>query len=121
MMVRRGDVRRAREKGDANEDRVRAALMRPRRPWWLIEARRASGAEDHRGIDVVVETVDRGRLRLQVKSSPRGAEKWRRTHREEIGYVGMVIVNEGDCANTIYGKALGALILLRERGVDGGA
>jgi hypothetical protein len=107
--------RRDRARGARAEARVVAALRRATRPWWILDARRAHASEDRTGIDVVVETSDLGKLFLQVKSSECGAAKWRRRHRHDTRLIGVVVVRPTDNDPTIYGRALGVLILLRER------
>lgn len=105
------DYRARKAKGDRAEALVVRALCRPTRPWWLLRARYARRWQDARGIDVLVDTMDRGTLWLQVKSSAAGAKRFRRLHRGQP--IGIVVVDT-DELNTIYGRALGALILLRE-------
>lgn len=121
FLKRRGRDRMiaARARGNRAEHLVVAALRRASRPGWLISVRRASKKDDHRGIDVVVETSDCGRLFLQVKSSRTGAEHWQEIHGKNGLPIGLVIVEperaEKADLNWIYGLALGQLILLRER------
>jgi hypothetical protein len=107
--------RRDRARGERAEARVVAELRRVTRPWWLLDVRRAHASEDRTGIDVVVETSDVGRLYLQVKSSKCGAAKWSRRHRYDTRLIAVIVVRPLDGPSTIYGRALGALILLRER------
>ena len=107
--------------GKRNEVKVARVLRRFDRPWWIERVRAATQLEDHAGIDVVVETSE-GELHLQVKSSRNGAKLWRATRRKKglpVDTIGIVVVLRSDCDEAIYGKALGALILLRERSVDG--
>lgn len=69
--------------GMANEARVVKVLNDPgwfRRPPWFIKARLASKEEDHAGTDVVIETAEHGPVKLQVKSSDRRAQVWKRQH-----------------------------------------
>ncbi len=71
------------ERGRANERLVLEACLLPQRPAWMKSARAGTRAEDHEGIDVVVES-DVGKLFVQVKSSRTGkaafAERRRRAH-----------------------------------------
>jgi hypothetical protein len=101
--------------GDACEALVRLALDRPDRPWWIQKVRRARAHEDRRqGIDVVIHS-DVGRLFLQVKRSHHRAEEWKREHQGDPRPIGLVVARETEAVAVVYGRALGALILLRER------
>lgn len=104
----------AREKGATAEQKVLASLNRASRPWWIEHVRQARTGEDHSGIDVVVGTP-LGPLFLQVKSSATGALKWRERHARDVRPIAVIIVTPADDLNTVYGRALGALILLREQ------
>ena len=108
--------RAVREKalGEACEALVRRALGHSTRPWWILKVRRASRAEDHHGIDVVVQLAE-GRVLLQVKRSVRRADEWRREHRYDPRPIAVVQAGEWESVAVVYGRALGALILLRER------
>jgi hypothetical protein len=59
------------ERGRANEHHVLEACLLASRPAWMVSARAGTRAEDHDGIDVVVES-DVGKLYVQVKSSRTG-------------------------------------------------
>lgn len=99
--------------GRRNEDRVlRAIRTLAPQLWWILGVGRATHEEDRRGIDLVVRTRDTGNLHLQVKSSVAGARQWLLRYGAER--IGLVIVQRGDCDAVVAGKALGALILLRE-------
>lgn len=102
-----------RERGRANERHVCLVLQRKSRPWWIKNVRMSTSDEDRLGIDVVVETFDMGDIFLQVKSSLRRAAEFKEKPRRID--VEVVVVGRSDDANSLYGKALGALILLRER------
>lgn len=108
----------ARAKGDAAERKVLAVLARIDRPDWIIRVRRARMSEDRGGVDVVINTST-GRVYLQVKSSWRRAAEWRRQHALDERPIGLVVVGVDDDMATIYGRVLGALILLRERQENG--
>ena len=109
-----------RDRGSHNEDLVLLALRRDSRPWWLRSARPATTAEDYSsGVDIIVDDEQCGSLYLQVKSSSRQARKWRaerrKKHPNDKRLIETVVVPpDGDLA-VVYGRALGALILLRER------
>lgn len=120
FVLANGDAR-ARELGRTNEARVLAALHREDRPVWIESARFATREEDHAGVDVVVATTE-GELLLQVKSSQTGARQWRWERRKRglpVDTIGLVVVAHDDCDERVFGKVLGALILLRERAEAG--
>lgn len=70
--------RAAQERGAANEERLRAAViaLRDGGTTWIIDARAAIQWEDAAGVDVVVRS-DVGDLYLQSKSSRAGLVKFR--------------------------------------------
>ena len=78
----------------------------------MTSARAATRAEDHDGIDVVVES-DVGKLFVQVKSSRTGkaafAERRRRAH------VAVVVVKSGDTLEEILRRVVGALAPKRKQ------
>ena len=101
--------------GDACEALVRRALGAPTRPWWILKVRAARRHEDRRhGVDVVVHT-DVGRILLQVKRSLRWADKWLAAYANDPRPIGLVVARETEAVEVVYGRALGVLILLRER------
>jgi hypothetical protein len=77
-----------------NEKRVVTALTSeypfPNRPAWIGEVRLSTKEEDHRGIDVVIETTDVGNILIQVKSSHRGREEF--LMRQVAGKVSVKII-----------------------------
>lgn len=118
LLRQRAAGRRARHtRGLTAEALVLKALGRASRPDWILEVRPATEAENARGIDVVIESRDRGTLLLQVKSSERYAAAWRRREakRGKRRPIEVVVVPPGSDLNTIYGLVLGALIKIRER------
>jgi hypothetical protein len=100
------------ERGHANERHVLDACLLPTRPAWMTSARAGIRAEDHDGIDVVVES-DVGKLFVQVKSSRTGkvafAERRRRAH------VAVVVVKSGDALEEILRRIVGALAPVRKQ------
>jgi hypothetical protein len=100
--------------GLACEALVLRVLSRPDRPPWIRKVRRARWQEDRSGIDIVVH-CDVGRLFLQVKRSRHYLAAWLRRHATDPRPIGLVIARETEHEATVYGRALGALILLRER------
>lgn len=103
-------------KGDAAEERVITACMRSTRPWWLLDARRTTrfSALDRAGVDVLVVMEDLGTMRLQVKSSDAAAEAFKERAKPGAKPIGVVVIKPEDDDNTIYGRVLGTLILMRE-------
>ena len=91
------------------------ALQRADRPWWILGARLATGAEDREGIDVVVQT-DTGTFFLQVKSNREAARKWRNRRKTLVrsGRAGVVLVRRGNGAAVVWGRTLGVLLGLRD-------
>lgn len=108
------DTPETRTKGAIAEMRVLSAFRHFALPWWIRKVRRARRHEDRKGVDVVIETVG-GRMFLQVKSSRRGAEDWLRAHALDRRPIAVIVVSSHCELATIYGRALGALILIRER------
>ncbi len=71
------------QKGIESEARVVRVLNDPGwfgRPAWFMAARLGTKQEDHRGIDIVIQTSAYGFIFLQVKSSVHRAEVWKRQH-----------------------------------------
>jgi hypothetical protein len=107
-------------RGAQQEQRVFDLLRdSPHLPWWVIAVRRATPDEDALGADVVVET-DIGALHVQVKSSGHAATTWREKLRlagrlDVLERVGIVVSPPALTDATIMGRALGVLIVLRER------
>lgn len=103
-------------KGDLAEERVITACMRETRPWWLLEAKRTPrfSALDRAGVDVLVVMADLGTMRLQIKSSEHAAESFKARAKPGAKPIGVVVIRPEDDDNTIYGKVLGTLILMRE-------
>lgn len=101
--------------GDACEALALRVLSDPDRPWWILKVRKAHEHEDrHLGIDIVVH-LDVGRVLLQVKRSVEGAEKWRAAHPHDPRPIAVLQAAEWEDPKVILGRALGTLILLRER------
>lgn len=79
-------------KGLRNEQRALSAVVALMGSHaWIEGARRCTREEDARGVDLVVSTSE-GDVALQVKSSGREAERFRRAHR----YGPLVVVPTGD-------------------------
>jgi hypothetical protein len=100
--------------GRACEELVLHSLRAYDRPSWIRKVRRARKGEDRHGVDVVVQS-DVGRLFLQVKRSTRYLGKWLTRYAGDGRPIGIVVARESDEPAVVYGRALGALILLRER------
>lgn len=108
------EAERSRRRGVMNEARaLRVLLTGEPRPWWLEGARACNDDEDHLGIDLVVQHAGRRVLWLQIKSSEAGAAKFARK-RPEGARIACVVVTPRDSDRELYGRLLGALIVLRE-------
>jgi hypothetical protein len=110
-------------RGRSNEARALEACAAGRRPPWMRGVRKATLAEDHDGIDLVVES-DVGKLYVQVKSSRGGKAAFLQKRRR--AEVAVVVVKSGDTDEAILRKIVAALQpvragYLRERGVERGA
>ena len=99
------------DRGRTNERHVLEACRLPSRPAWMTGARAASRAEDHDGIDVVVES-DVGKLFVQVKSSRTGKAAF--TERRRRARVAVVVVKSGDTLEDVLRRVVGALAPLRK-------
>jgi len=96
----------AAERGRARERHVLAACALRARPAWMRNARAATRVEDHRGIDVVIDS-DVGKLFVQVKSSLMGKAKFERRRRH--ARVVVVVVDAGDSLEAVLGLVVGAV------------
>jgi hypothetical protein len=104
---------RSHARGVLAEKRVLDACGSPRRPAWLLGARRASQEEDAGGIDIVVDS-DVGPLWLQVKSSVYG--KARFLAKAPRPGIGVVVITPYDPDEAVRAKVYSALGRLRKRG-----
>ena len=100
------------ERGRANERHVLDACLLPQRPAWMTSARAGTRAEDHDGIDVVVES-DVGKLLLQVKSSRTGKAAF--AQRRRRARVAVVVAKSGDTLEEILRRVVGALAPVRRQ------
>lgn len=100
------------ERGRANERHVLEACLLPARPSWMTSARAATRAEDHDGIDVVVES-DVGNLYVQVKSSRTGKAAF--VERRRRAHVAVVVVKSGDTLEEVLRRVVGALGPVRKQ------
>ena len=78
----------------------------------MMSARADTRAEDHDGIDVVVES-DVGKLFLQVKSSRTGKSAF--AQRRRRAHVAVVVVRAGDTLEEILRRVVGALAPVRKQ------
>jgi hypothetical protein len=106
---------RGKRRGEECEALVRRVLSRPDRPWWLLKVRAARPIEDKSGVDIIVYTADLGRLFLQVKRSPIDVDNWYREHVNDSRPIRVIVAHEETDPEVVYGRALGALIILREQ------
>ena len=100
----------AADRGRARERHVLAACGLRTRPAWMRSARAATRVEDHRGIDVVIES-DVGNLFVQVKSSRLGKAKFERRRRAARSVV--VVVDAGDSLEAVLGRVVGEVAKVR--------
>ena len=101
----------AAERGRARERHVLAACGLRARPAWMRDVRPATRREDHRGIDIVIES-DVGKLFVQVKSSLLGKSKFERRRRS--ARVVVVVVDAGDSLEAVLGMVVGAVGEVRQ-------
>jgi hypothetical protein len=98
------------ERGRGNEKRVLDACKLTERPSWMLAARRATPAEDHAGIDVVIES-DVGKLYVQVKSSRGGKAAF--GARRRSARIAVVVARSGDSQSALLRKVVGELAKIR--------
>lgn len=106
-----------RSRGQRTEDRFFEAMEvanRRQNHEWILGVRRATHEEDtHRGIDAVVKT-DIGDLLIQIKSSEKGAEEFRKgPHFRRNKFIGVLVIRENYTSDDIRGKAHVILMELR--------
>ena len=111
------------ERGRRHEERaLKAALRLP--SWWLLGAwRTRNGSQlDRWGIDIVVDTVDLGRIMLQIKSNERDADRFRAHGRTlELRHrIHTIVINDSLCDAEVFGRVLGACIKAREEDLAAG-
>lgn len=111
------------ERGLRHEDRaLKAALRLP--SWWLLAAwRTPHGSQlDRWGIDLVIDTVDLGRIMLQIKSNERDAARFR-AHGRTLDLrhrIHTIVINDSLCDAEVFGRVLGACIKAREEALAAG-
>ncbi|MDO8510449.1 MAG: hypothetical protein Q7S15_02385 [bacterium] len=99
------------ERGDGSEQRVCIAFDEPfDAPLWFKGVSRAPWELDRKGVDVIVETTDLGKLYLQIKSSESGVQNFAKKGRKNIA---IVLIRGGDTLDEIRTKVLNALQPLR--------
>ncbi len=100
----------AKKRGRRSEHWVLEALALPARPSWIRSARKATPAEDHAGIDAVVES-DVGKLFVQVKSSRGGKAAF--LERRRSARIAVVVVRVTDSPEAVLAKVVGELAKIR--------
>ena len=102
-------------KGLLNEQRLVDLLNSGPRPSWLFRASKANEGMDQRGIDVEVFT-DVGTLYLQVKSSSKEAQRFRKKYRELKHFVpiSVVVLQDDKSLEDIRKQAFSLLIAMRD-------
>ena len=81
-------------------------------PSWYVSSRLTTPEEDHRGIDVVVQTTDVGCFFLQVKSSPTFVQKFLLGKTKTR--IAIVVIRPNDSVATIRNKFFKAARMERE-------
>ena len=109
---------RGKLRGETSELRAWRALGdRVGNPSWLLAIRRPTAYEDSAGVDLACLTADAGEIAVQVKSSERGARKFRGTYRDgSRGSVpiAVVVVNDGESNDELGRRAVAAVGTLRD-------
>jgi hypothetical protein len=80
---------------------------------WIDHVRMATQKEDRKGIDLIVETKDIGKLFIQIKSSVAGVKKFRKKYPRRLSAV--IIVKEQYLDADIWRAARLKLLKLREK------
>jgi hypothetical protein len=78
---------------------------------WIDRARTATRSEDLRGTDIVIYTKDIGKLYVQIKSSMRGADKYRQKYPGRI--IAIIIIREEYSDDVVWGEVRKAIVALR--------
>lgn len=116
-LVGRGPGRTAHDRGELAEHRVHCAALRLSEWWWFVSAERVEqfSARDKIGWDIIVHTVDAGRVILQVKSSEREAEKFIRHGRtlRLVAPIHVIVARPEDDDATLFGRVLGTCLRAR--------
>lgn len=100
------------EVGTMREERVVLTFSLPGiLPAWFDYVRPGTPAEDHRGIDVVVQTHDLGPIGIQVKGCKVGVAKFRRMYHDQP--IAVVIVRESDSDLVVRNKTIRAIMGIR--------
>ena len=106
----------AADRSERGEERALRACRRL--PWWCLGATRTRHHSqlDRWGIDIVIETVDLGRIVLQVKSSEHRAAEFREYgKRLALRYrIHTIVIDDSLCDAEVYGRILGVCIVARE-------
>lgn len=114
--------RAAADRSERGEERALRACRRL--PWWCLGATRTPHRSqlDRWGIDLVVETVDLGRIMIQVKSSEHRAAEFREYgKRLALRYrIHTIVVDDSLCDAEVYGRILGVCIVAREEAIAAG-
>ena len=104
----------ARERGFHNENRVLRALRASEDfapPDWFIQAVKAKKEQDAKGVDVIIETKDAGKIFLQIKSSRAGMRNFLEKHAGKM--IGVVVVGMHDSDTDIRRKVFSEVNRLR--------
>jgi hypothetical protein len=80
---------------------------------WILRARHATKIEDAHGIDVVVHTKETGEFFIQIKSSFKNLDKFRRKHPGDD--IAGVIIREEYSDEKVWQEVKSVLLGLKER------
>ena len=100
--------------GQEREKKVVEILSREDRLDWITSVYRGTQEDDANGIDVIVETIDAGKLFLQIKSSSTEVRKFKRKYEkrdiESTPSVAVVNVNENHKSEKVVWEHLRCLL-----------
>ena len=100
--------------GQEREKKVVEILSREDKLNWITSVYRGTKEDDANGIDVIVETVDVGKLFLQIKSSHKEARLFKRKYEkrdlETTPSVAVINVNENDKTEQLIHEHLRCLL-----------
>ncbi|MFA6446079.1 MAG: hypothetical protein WCW14_02400 [Candidatus Paceibacterota bacterium] len=109
--------------GHGKEERALRILLelqsdRALRLEWIASARLSTEDEDHQGIDIVVETIDIGKLFVQIKGSQKGRQKFLRLHGRSTRSICLVVIPHGSPESVWKSKIYYGLIRERSKIID---
>ena len=82
-------------------------------PDWILKYEKACKEDDSKGIDGWVYTTDVGKIKIQIKSSESGKEKFMRRHHWQD--TAILVIDSRDSFDTILSKIISGIEPLRQR------